>query len=403
MSLLRLTRGRFILCLSLLICLIAGCSGVPKGGGSVAVIRVKSRSHKGAQWWIWLKNSYLYPGRDLLNPLRLPVTLGWPAADANDVDKNDEPLAGSFCTGVKVERLSLEQLSRGQPVPGAPVGKLTVTRAKTGGVSAGFYGADERGVSYLVKFDHPDFAELGTSAELIGGRVMWLLGYHVPPRYIITARVPGHPEYDGKRAVAIAFIKGKILGQFSFDWFRGRRIFRGLKLASAWLDNTDMRDHNTLQVWRDGRMLYYVLDLNDSLGSCSSVPKEPWRGWRYRWEIFGSLADILTLGFWPRPYRKGEPVFSTAVGRFRKKFDPRRWKTSYPNMAFNDMTEEDGRWMAAQLCKFTAPRIRAIVKGARLSRPGDEQYIIEVLEARRDRIIKEYLGGCENGMCVIRR
>ena len=383
-----LPRVAFVLT-GLLFVVVGGCADLAYLNSS-AVITKKADFHDDDMWWIWLKNTYLYGGRDLLNPYRLSRTLGGPPDPAMDLDERGRVLSGSFYDHPRIAELSLEQLAQGQPEPGPPVGDLIVTKVKTSGVSPGFFGKDQRGVRYLVKFDSPAYPELGTSTEYIGGRITWLLGYHVPARYIITARVPSHAAFDGQRAVAVAFIDGEILGQFKFDKSRHRRAFRALGLASAWIDNTDMRDHNTLQVWRDGRMWYYLLDFNDSLGSYSSEPKMPWLGWRTRWDPFESPVDILTLGLWPRPHHQTEPILSPAVGRFRERFDPRRWTPSYPNKAFDEMGEEDGRWMAGLLREFTEPRLRAIVKGARYSRQEDEDHVVRILMARRDRILRDY-------------
>jgi len=372
----------------------AGCSSAKvTRRNSVAVVVEKDKAHHDRLWWIWLKNTYLYRVRDALDPLRLGRTLGFAPCRAMDLDENGDVVVGSFYAGSRIDDLSLDELTRGQSEPGPPVGALSVTGFKNTGTSPGYFCKDERGVGYMVKLDPPGFPELTTSAELIGGRIMWLLGYHVPARYIITARVPTHPEFDGNRAVVIALIEGELLGHMNFRKFRHRRAFRGLRIASAWIDNTDMKDHNTLQVWRDGRMWYYLLDFNGSLGSSSSAPKEPWHGWRSRWDPIGSPVDILTLGLWPQPYDRTEPVRSAAVGRFREHFDPRTWKPSFPNQAFDEMSDEDARWMAGLIAAFTEDRVRAIVKGARYSRKEDEDYVVRVLMARRRRILETYGNG----------
>ena len=43
---------------------------------------------------------------------------------------------------------------------------------------------DERGDSYLLKFDPPDYPEVATAAEVISTKLFYAIGYNVPENYL---------------------------------------------------------------------------------------------------------------------------------------------------------------------------------------------------------------------------
>src|SRR5262249_16480965 len=145
---------------------------------------------------------------------------------------------------------------------------------------------------YLIKLDPLDAPELNSAAELIGTKLFWAMGYHVPENYIVefdrnalkfdekatyrdavgkrhklTARVMHHLLHgaarkpDGKhRALASKIIGGEVVGPIRYWGTRAddpndvipheqRRDLRGLRVLAAWLNDTDSRAANTLATW----------------------------------------------------------------------------------------------------------------------------------------------------------
>jgi hypothetical protein len=61
-----------------------------------------------------------------------------------------------------------------------------------------------------------------------------------------------------------------------------------------------------------------------------------------------------------------------------------------PNMAFQDMTEADGRWMARKIAEFTPAQIAAAIRAGEYSCPEDRDYLLATLLARRARIEEQF-------------
>ena len=279
-----------------------------------------------------------------------------------------------------------------------PEGAITVTGEKKEGKSEGFYGKDERGRAYIIIVDPPGMEEQVTGAEMVGSTLMRLAGYNVPRSAIITIRGTGLAEFDGRRGVATRLIEG-YRGHWSYGAFRGRREIRATRVFSAWMHNSDCVDHNTgiSVVDVDGVPLtrYYIFDFGGALGSWNIRTKEPRDGWENYVDFGQIVARPLTwplslVGLYRKPYgREGIP-YSEAVGYFDSNVRPDRYKANYPNMAWRDMTPEDGLWAARLIARFSEAQIRAAVDLARYSRKEDADYIYRTLLARRKKILDHY-------------
>ncbi|MBU0637701.1 MAG: hypothetical protein KKB50_02460, partial [Planctomycetes bacterium] len=335
---------------------------------------------------VMLKCSILYPARDilLLDPLgrRLFGDKAWNATADGVADS-------SFFTNRRPEDLTPERIARGPCTEPPPVLPFRIGKVKQRGGSCGFVGTDVRGRKFLVKLDHPDYPELGSAAAIIGDRVLWGLGYNVPPIYIVQIEGTGDQRFDGRRATAVRFLDG-VQGHFHFDWFRYRRELRGLRLASAWINDTDRVGTNTLVVVRGGRASYYLIDFNSCLGSWQGRPKEPWRGWRHWCDLGWIVVEVFTLGLQRAEPDPQQPIVAPAVGRFTAEhFDPLRWRSQVPNNAFEHMTASDTRWIIERIRALDRPQIESIVAEARLSNPDDAAYLVETLLKRRQLILEQ--------------
>lgn len=67
---------------------------------------------------------------------------------------------------------------------GPVAGELTVMKAKSIGVTPGFWIRDSAGVSYILKFDPVNNPELATAAEIISTKLLYAIGYNVPENYL---------------------------------------------------------------------------------------------------------------------------------------------------------------------------------------------------------------------------
>lgn len=287
-----------------------------------------------------------------------------------------------------------------------------ITRIKDEGKSPGFVVTDGKGDRYLFKLDRAGYPELLTASEVVASKLMYALGYHVPSYEIVDVRLqelsldPGLGEDEDEleelvedhllqgrlRISASRWLDGEVLGPFSFRQHRGCSELRALKLAYAWINNTDAKDHNTLMVWQGNRVIGHLIDFGTSLGaSASDGAKKPCQGWRYDFDVKDGLLELLALGMRNSGCNPKETVMSPAVGLFSPRLDPRRWKPYAPNLAFAVMTEADGRWMASEIAKLSRAHLAAAVAAGRYRHQADADRILEILEARRAAIIEAYL------------
>jgi hypothetical protein len=332
------------------------------------------------------------------------------------VNLKDGWLSGSaFANGHRPEALSPEQVRWGPTRPeDLAVPPFRVTKLKGEGKTEGFFVTDSRGVRYLFKLDPPDAPELLTGAEVVSSKLLYALGYHVPS-YEIVAVEPGqltvHPELafaqqdleailadhvhrGSLRVVASKILDGTILGPARFERFRDCADLRALKLAYAWVNNIDAKDHNSLLVWNGHETEGYLIDFGTSLGADAGRrgPKNPCAGWQYIVDFKEAALEVATLGW----HRSGcdplETPHDPHVGLLSARLDPHRWKPYAPNLAFEEITKDDAQWMAQRMSRISRVQIDAAVSAGRYSNPDDERYLSEVLDARRTTIVTHYLG-----------
>ena len=101
---------------------------------------------------------------------------------------------------------------------------------------------------------------------------------------------------------------------------------------------------------------------------------------------------IATLGLWDRPWIRAEYPNLPSVGAFESSvFDPKNWKPEYPNPAFMNLQPEDAYWAAKIVMSFSDYDIRKIVRTGLLSDEQAEQYVVDTLIQRRDKIGRYWL------------
>ena len=74
-------------------------------------------------------------------------------------------------------------------------------------------------------------------------------------------------------------------------------------------------------------------------------------------------------------------------------FDPGAWRPYLPNPAFDQRTKRDIQWGARIVAAFTNEHIRAAVEQGRYSDPRTTEYLVRILEERRDKIVRRWLNG----------
>lgn len=327
----------------------------------------------------------------------------------------DEALGhSSFIASREPSQMSPEEVRWGPTPSGqALVPPFVIIRHKHEGKTAGFFVEDATGARYLFKLDVIGFPELVTGAEVVTSKLLFALGYHVPSYEIVEAPISAYRlgptvklteaelqallasrAQDGMvRASASRLLDGEILGPVHFKQYRCCAELRALRLAYAWVNNTDAKDHNSLIVWRDGHAIGYLIDFGSALGaSAEHGPKTPCQGWIHDVEFEDWTLEVLTLGLFARACEaRPEPVWSLGVGRLPARFDPRGWKPYAPNLAFEDLTEAEARWMATRLAQWSREQLEAAVSAGRYRDPADAGRLVKLLDARRQAVVDAYL------------
>lgn len=359
--------------------------------------------------------------------------------EAENVNVLDEvPNSSWYTRRHYFEPMSIAELNDGPNTAGGPdtTQTITVIRGKSEGVTPGFNIRDANGDVFVVKLDHPDFAEMRSSSEVIATLIYYASGYYTPqntiayldPKNLVvgekaTITLPderramtpadldsiisqAYTRDDGKvRVLASKFVEGQPLGPWRFWGKRkddpndrvpheDRRELRGLRVLASWLNDTDRRTANTLASYieEDGKnyIRHYLLDMGSTLGTDGTSLNHTKRGQEYRYDPRYMGLLYTTMGFYVKPWalpEAGDRPFYPSVGYYEVQlFSPARWVPSYPNPAFEKTTARDGFWGAKMVMAFSDEEIRAIVEEAELTNPEAKEYLIDVMIARRDKI-----------------
>ena len=420
----RLTPPARLLCVGAACLLLAGCASWPRRRETrPCCFTGKPVVHEPPIWWHLFDVTVIEPveySLELVRPARKLIGMPVRAANLRHGELGDS----IFWTARDPAALSPAEVRAGPTRPDdMPTPPYTVTKAKTEGQTAGFFVDDARGRPYLFKLDPVHAPELLSGAEVVTSKLLYALGYHVPSYEAVTcaldevrlspgARMRGadgamHPFTDDAlralltpraregrvRVSSSKILDGEILGPANFKKFRDCAEMRALKVAYAWVNNIDAKDHNSLLVWDGQRTVGYLIDFGTSLGADagSGGPKSPCAGWLNIVDLTEASLKLLTLGLHQPPCEAPSPPMSPAVGLFTETVDPQAWKPYAPNLAFAEMNEDDARWIARRMARLSREQVEAAVAAGRYSRPADAAYVTETLEQRRQSIVRRYL------------
>lgn len=374
-----------------------------------------------------------------------------PGGEAVNVNSLDEvPDSSWFENRAGVRELTYEEkhagFCAGQPVlpTEAEPGAWVIDQGKSDGVTPGFrIDAGSRG-KFVLKADRLLTPYRASAAEVVGARLYYAAGFHVPCTFVASVdptflRVKpglrarnesGKLEPFDERSLAKVFaqasqnpdgryrlgasrwLPGRPLGPFTYDGVRDddpldvvphedRRELRAARLLAAWIGHYDAREQNTMATWMaanpaapassPGFVKHWYLDFGDSLGTRTRIDDLSRRyGHTYLFDPGAIGADLFTFGLLVRPWERVQiesptfPYFTVA------EFDAEGWVPGYPNPAFVRMTEHDGAWMARILARIDDDTVKAAVDEAALP-PEDAAYLLRTLVGRRDAIVRRYL------------
>ncbi len=360
-----------------------------------------------------------------------------PAGNVNSLE--EVPDSTWFQNRLGVRRVTPAEAARGFEQGGPPQPPFVVTGGKYAGGNPGFAMKDATGRKFLVKFDTKQNPELQTTAGVVVNRIFWTAGYNVPSDHVFdlhlsqltigaeaiyTDKKKDAEPFDAQRLVAVLstapqqadgsyraiasqLLDGKPKGGFSPKGTRKddpndrvrhehRRELRGLRVLSAWVGHTDMREDNTLDVYvEDGKRRYlrhYLLDFGEALDGHAAETGRREDGWEHfiDWEM--QTKALFAFGLWKRPWEDVRPTPWPALGSFRAEpFDPTAWREAYPYWPFAEMDASDAYWAAKIVMRFERPLLEAIVAEGKLSDPLAARFLVSTLIQRRNTVGRTYL------------
>ncbi len=200
---------------------------------------------------------------------------------------------------------------------------------------------------------------------------------------------------------------GKVVGQFRYTGTRPddpndiypherRRELRGMRVFAAWLNHDDARSINSIDTYvEDGGRRYirhYMQDFGSNLGSGSTSAQQPRGGNEYLIEGDKIAKGLFSFGLFSRDWAKVRYPDNPSLGNIEADFfEPRKWKTEYPQPAFGQMDAADAFWAASIVSRFNDEMIRAIVDEGRLSDPAAASYLTDVIKRRRDKVVAYWI------------
>jgi hypothetical protein len=338
-------------------------------------------------------------------------------------------------------RLTLDEMRRGPGVSRAPSmdKPWSVVSGKNEGITPGLVVKDGAGRRYFLKFDPMSNPEMASAADVIGSKFFYALGYNTPENYIVyftrgqlaideksKFRTPSGRDRPMKpsdvdavlekvprdkerryRALASLAVDGDPIGPFRYYGTRkddpndivehqNRRDLRGLYVFAAWLNHTDTKSINSLDVVaeEDGvRFIkHYLIDFGAILGSDSFEAKSPRAGNVYLYDFKPAAWQFLSLGLYVPSWMRADYPHIRAAGHLDyETFDPVRWKNNYPNPAFDLRTPGDTWWAAKKVMEFSDDAIHALVRTGEFTDPDAADWIARCLIERRNKIGRAFL------------
>src|SRR5262245_654130 len=321
-------------------------------------------------------------------------------------------------------------------VDGPAPGMWHITGRPDAGITPKFTIRDARGDTYLIKLDPAKNPELPSSVEMISTKIFHAIGYHVPEDFLVTFDMsrldvsPGatiKPDTGAKRpiepadvelwlkntprtangsirALASRYVPGKVVGQYRYTGTRPddpndiypherRRELRGLRVFAAWLNHDDARSINSIDTYveENGRkyVRHYLQDFGSNLGSGSTSAQQPRGGNEYLIDGDTIGKGLVSFGLWRRDWMSVRYPANPALGNIEADFfEPMKWKTEYPQPAFNQMDAADAFWAASIASRFSNEMIQAIVATGELSDPEAARYLTDVIIRRRDKVVR---------------
>lgn len=358
--------------------------------------------------------------------------------ESRNVSSLDEVPDSTWFTN---RHVSPADLARGPCPADAPSPPFTIKSSKGSGTTPGFVVKDAKGKKYVVKLDGiPAQPELSTAADAIVSRLYWAAGFNAPCNEVVfvgasdflvtdksymTLKTGGREPLSAAQAAEVLshatrgpggalrlstslFISGEPVGTFHTEGVRrddpndvipheDRRELRGERFLAAWVAHWDSRGPNSFDAFvrtrgEQGHVVHYFLDFSDSLGGTTVRTRfpEPRLGHTTVADVPKIGLDLVGLGAVRRPWDEVavDPRARNLGYLDVAHFDPMEFAPQTPMVRWSRAEPQDLAWMARRLARIGPDHVRAAVRTGKLSNPAEEARLVEILLARREKILR---------------
>lgn len=236
--------------------------------------------------------------------------------------------------------------------------QITFIKEESGGSSKKFRIKDAAGKEWVAKIDKE------SQPETASVRLLAALGYKTEINYLAPSlTIPEKGTFENVRLEARSE-KIKRLERWSWkkNPFIGTNELQGLKIMMAFLNNWDIKDGNTIILANGGEDHYVISDLGATFGTVggNNLP------------IFWRLGRSINK---PANYSESDFIKEIDSGQVTFSFKGKG------NEIFDDITVEQGRWLADLLLQLSDKQISDAFRAANYSET-DTKTLTEAIKNR---------------------
>ncbi|MEM6732616.1 MAG: hypothetical protein AAF658_13745, partial [Myxococcota bacterium] len=178
-----------------------------------------------------------------------------------------------------------------------------------------------------------------------------------------------------------------------------RRELRGSRILFAWLQHTDIKPQNSIDMYTEDPskpdthyLMHYWVDFGLSLGTFGHGRNWQWDGYAHTFD-FGLMGkSLITFGLWNAPWENTVTPDVPGVGHFSSEhFHVDDFRAIYPFLPHERADRLDSFWATKILMRFTPEHIRTAVEQGGYEHQESVDYLVKTLVERQRSIGRVWL------------